>query len=435
MDSSDYYIPTVALLIGLAVKLPGLVRGWRDPLVRSVCLVITLGSAGFFFAAPPTIAAVNKASGIANFSSPLVYSIISAFSASCLLLIVHWRGGPPVYVQRVSRRWQAGYLLVIIALIALFALGDAPLERRTDFDTYYATTPFIGQMIVLYLLAHMTAALVTTALCWSWALQVTGWLRAGLWILVVGWLLNLAFSSLKLAAVAASWTGRDWSALSTTLAPLMSAAAAPCATLGFLLPLVGPWLVSNWRAMTTYRRLGPLWRELGCASPRTSLAGPIPWYASPHIRLTRRETGIQDGLSRVRPWLDDDVRSHAQTAARAAGHTAVEAAHIGRAAMIAAAAALAARRGKPDQSLGLPGRSEINAVRDALDDVSVAAAVLAAHRGELVQSLGLLEQSEISAVRGALDDVSHALRTSPIVAAARKDAAAFRIEDGETSPT
>ncbi|MEV2234987.1 MAB_1171c family putative transporter [Streptomyces phaeochromogenes] len=433
MDSSDYYIPAAALLIGLAVKLPGLVRDWRDPLIRSVCLVIALGSAGFLFAAPPTIAAVNKASAIANFSSPLVYSIISAFSASCLLLIIHWRGGPPEYVQRIARRWQAGYLLVIIALIALFVLGDAPLERRTDFDTYYASTPFIGAMIVLYLLAHMTAALVTTALCWSWALQVTGWLRAGLWILVAGWLLNLAFSSLKLAAVAASWTGRDWSALSTTLAPLMSAAAAPCATVGFLLPLVGPWLVSNWRAITTYRRLGPLWRELGSASPQASLAGSIPWYASPHIRLTRRETGIQDGLSLVRPWLDDDVRSHAQTAARAAGHTAIDAAHIGRAAMIAAAA-LTARRGKPEPS-ALPGQSEINAVQDALDDVSVAAAVLSAHRGAPVQPLGLIEQSEINAVRDALDDVSRALRTSPIVAAARKDAAASRIEDGETSPT
>ncbi|WP_328688369.1 hypothetical protein OHA74_51850 [Streptomyces phaeochromogenes] len=433
MDSSDYYIPTAALLIGLVVKLPGLVRDWRDPLIRSVCLVIALGGAGFLFAAPPTIAAVNRASGIANFSSPLVYSIISAFSASCLLLIIHWRGGPPDYVQRISRRWQAGYLLVIVALIALFVLGDAPLERRTDFDTYYASTPFIGEMIVLYLLAHMTAALVTTALCWSWALQVTGWLRAGLWILVAGWLLNLAFSGLKLAAVAASWTGRDWGALSTTLAPLLSAAAAPCATVGFLLPLVGPWLVSNWRAMSTYRRLGPLWRELGSASPQASLAGSIPWYASPHIRLTRRETGIQDGLSLVRPWLDDDVRSHAQTAARAAEHTAVDAAHIGRAAMIAVAA-LSARRGKPEPP-ALPGRVEAVAVQDALDDVSVAAAVLSAHRGAPVRPLGLMEQSEINAVWNALEDVSRALRTSPIVAAARKDAAASRIEDGETSST
>lgn len=396
MNSSDYYIPAVALLIGLTVKLPGLVRGWRDPLVRTVCLVITLGGAGFLFAAPPTITAVNRASGIANFSSPLVYSIISAFSASCLLLIVHWRGGPPEYVRRVARRWEAGYLLVIVVLVVLFVLGDAPMDRHTDFDTYYATTAFIAEMIVLYLLAHMTAALVTTVLCWRWALQVRGWLRAGLWLLVAGWLLNLAFSGFKLAAVAARWAGQDWGTLSTTLAPLLTALAAPCVTVGFLLPLVGPWTVSNWRTARTYRRLGPLWRELGTASPRTALAGPIPWYSSPHVRLTRREAGIQDGLSLVRPWLDGGVHARARTAAEAAGHTGDEATQIGHAAMIATAVR-AVRRGAPAEPRTRPGHSEIRAVRAA--------------------PLG----------------VSLALRTSPIVAAAREGSTASPAEDSEKS--
>ncbi|MFF2848519.1 MAB_1171c family putative transporter [Streptomyces sp. NPDC058001] len=369
MDSSDYYIPAVALWIGLAVKLPGLVRGWRDPLVRTVGLVIAVGGAGFFFAAPPTIAAVNEASGVANFSSPLVYSIISGFSASCLLLVIHWRGGPPAYVTRVSRRWQAGYLLVASALVVLFALGDAPVNRLTDFDTYYATTPFIGEMILLYLLAHMTAALVTTVMCWRWALQVRGWLRAGLWILVVGWLLNLTFSGLKLVAVVAQWTGRDWNTLSTDLAPLLSALSAPCATVGFLLPLVGPWLASTRRAMTTYRRLGPLWHELGTASPRLPLAAPIPWHSPPYVRLTRREAGIQDGLSLVGPCLDDAVRARARDAADAAGHTAADAAHIGHAAMIAAAVQ-ATREGTRDRPAVVPEHAEIDALRDTLPEVS-----------------------------------------------------------------
>ncbi|MFJ6570657.1 MAB_1171c family putative transporter [Streptomyces sp. NPDC091292] len=382
MDSSDYYIPAVALWIGLAVKLPGLVRGWRDPLVRTVGLVIAVGGAGFFFAAPPTIAAVNRASGVANFSSPLVYSIISGFSASCLLLIVHWRGGPPAHVARVSRRWQAAYLLVTAALVALFALGDAPVDRLTDFDTYYATTPFIGEMIVLYLLAHMTAALVTTVMCWRWALHVQGWLRAGLWILVVGWLLNLAFSGLKLVAVVARWTGRDWSALSTDLAPLLSALSAPCATVGFLLPLVGPWLVSTRRAMRTYRRLGPLWRELGAASPRLPLAAPIPWHSPPYVRLTRREAGIQDGLSLVGPCLDDAVRTRARDAAEATGHTAAEAGHIGHAAMITAAVA-ATRGGTTPRPATVPGHARIEALRGTLPAVSDAlrtSAIVAAVR-------------------------------------------------------
>jgi hypothetical protein len=410
VNSSDYYIPATALWICLGVKLPDLRRAWRDPLVRSVCVVIGVGGAGFFFAAPPTIAAVNDVSGIANASSLLVYVIISTFSAACLLLIIHWRGGPPEHVRRVSRRWRLGYLLVITALIVLFVLGDAPVERRTDFDTYYASAPFISEMITLYLVAHMTAALVTTALCWRWALQVHGWLRAGLGILCAGWLLNLSFSSLKLAAVAAHWSGRDWDTLSTTFSPFFSALAAPFAIVGFLLPLIGPWAVTTARTLAVHRRLGPLWRELGrAAAPGTSLAAPIPWYASPQVRLTRREAGIQDGLSLVRPQLDDEVRARAQSAAEAAGRTSQDALVIGRAAMIRAAA-LATRQGRT-RAPRVPG------------------------------------DTAVPAVRSALADVSHALRTSPFVADVHTDPTmpvlsivehvehVAHIKDGEKSPT
>jgi hypothetical protein len=174
--------------------------------------------------------------------------------------------------------------------------------------------------------------------------------------------------------------------------------SAPCATVGFLLPLVGPWVVRNRRAARTCRKLGPLWRELGYASPRTPLAGPIPWYSPPQVRLTQREAGIQDGLSLVAPWFDAEVRAHARSAASAAGHTDDEAARIGHAAMVAAAVR-AVRRGLPVGSRVRPDHFEITAVRTA--------------------PLG----------------VSDALRTSPIVAAARDRPVVAPAEDGEKSPT
>ncbi|MGW2786477.1 MAB_1171c family putative transporter [Streptomyces populi] len=403
MNSFGYYVPAAALWICFAVKVPDLRRAWRDPLIRSVCVVIAVGGAGFFFAAPPTIAAVNDVSGIPNVSSLLVYIIISGFSASCLLLIVHWRGGPPEHVRRVSRHWLLAYTLVVAALTVLFGLGDAPVERRTDFDTYYASAPFIGEMIMLYLLAHMTAALVTTLMCWRWALQVHGWLRAGLWILCVGWLLNLSFSGLKLAAVAAHRSGLDWDVLSTTLSPLFSAMAAPFAIVGFLLPLVGPWAVGTGRTLAAYVRLGPLWDELSGASPGTPLAAPIRWYASPQVHLTRREAGIQDGLSLVRPQLDDEFRAHAQSAAEASGSSGPDAVLIGQAAMIRAAAQ-ATRQGRT-RAPRVPG------------------------------------DSAVPTSRAALVGVSRALRGSPVVAAVRADRAVAsrpaveHVEDGEKSPT
>jgi hypothetical protein len=397
VNASRYYIPALALWAGLGVKLPDLIRTWRDPLVRSVCWVIFLGGAGFLFAAPPSVAAVNRASGIPNLAAPLDYVIVSAYSAACLLLILHWRGGPADQVRRLARRWQIGYSVLITLIIVLFVAGDAPAERRTDLDTYYATTPWIGQMIALYLLGHITAAVATTALCWRWALEVRGWLRAGLWLLVAGWLLNLSFSTLKLTAVAARWAGADWDVLSTSLAPGMASLAATVATVGFTVPLFGPRLGLLWHTVVTWRRLGPLWHELSGASPGSPLAAPIPWYSSYAVRLTRREAGIQDGLNLLRPHLDDRIRARAQSAARSAGHGDEDASRIGLAAMIAAA------------------------VRVHPDGAPVEAAVLD-------HSTGLM-------ARATLMGVAHALRTSPVVAAARAAAVAAAAPADERTPS
>ncbi|CAM5524074.1 hypothetical protein SHIRM173S_11122 [Streptomyces hirsutus] len=52
---------------------------------------------------------------------------------------MHWRGGPGV--RRTARRWILAYTGVLAGVAVTFALGDAPVERRTDLDTYYATTP------------------------------------------------------------------------------------------------------------------------------------------------------------------------------------------------------------------------------------------------------------------------------------------------------
>ncbi|MGW0825376.1 MAB_1171c family putative transporter [Streptomyces sp. NPDC002845] len=397
MGDWTYYLSALALWVALGVKLPGLARSWRDPLVRLVCSVIFFGGAGFFLAAPPTVAAVNQTSGVPNLAAPLTYAVISAYSASCLLLILHWRGGPADDVHRLARRWKTGYVVVIALLITLFVVGDAPTERRTDLDTYYATTPWIGQMVVLYLLGHMTAAAAATALCWRWASEVHGWLRAGLRLLVLGWLLNLSFSTLKLTAVTARWADKDWDVLSTVLAPGLVGLAAAVATVGFTLPLIGPRLVALWRAAVTWRQLGPLWRELSGASPDRPLAGPIPWYSSCQVRLTRREAGIRDGLNLVRPHLDDRVRDHARTAALAAGHSVEDASRIGHAAMIAAA---------------------VHAHRD----------------GTSAPPAGALDSTARLAARATLVGVARVLSTSPIVAAARDASAVPVAADDERTP-
>ncbi len=218
------YASCAVLWLGLAAKAPDLVRHRRDPYLRAICAVLALAGLCFLLGAPPTVGAVNDLSGVPNLAAPLTYASVTAYSAAAQVLVVHWRGGPRV--RAVARRWMLAYALVVLGIAVSFALGDAPVERRTDLDLYYATTPFIGQMIVLYLLGHLTAVTVTTVSALRWARRVRGPLRLGLTVLGAGALCNAGYSLSKLAAVAARWTGRDWQVLVTDVSPAAAAGSA-----------------------------------------------------------------------------------------------------------------------------------------------------------------------------------------------------------------
>ncbi|MEU1042783.1 MAB_1171c family putative transporter [Streptomyces sp. NPDC005551] len=393
MDGSSYYIPAVAMGVSLAVKAPALLRGWRDPLLRSVGVLLALAGLVFLFAAPPTIAEVNELTGVPNFSAPLVYCLLSAFSASCLVLIVNWRGGPPESTRRVSRRWTAGYTLVSVALVVLFVLGDTPEERLRDFDTHYANTPFVREMIVLYLVALTVAGVAVNVMCWRWALQVRGWLRAGLLTIATGFLCNIPYAAAKLTAVAARWNGGDLDGLSTYVAPVLASLGAQLSAVGFCLPLAGRRVGDIWSTWSTYRRLGPLWRELNSVAGHGERAVRIAWWSPAELQVTQRESDIHDGMLGLYPYFDTEVRSFAYDAAVAAGAEPAEARAEADAAMVSAA--VRARAADPE------GRV-----------ISSAAASAAPAPPE-------------AAADGPRDLVrmSVALRRSPVVAAVRRRAA------------
>ncbi|MEV5987029.1 MAB_1171c family putative transporter [Streptomyces sp. NPDC052051] len=337
MDGSSYYIPAAAMEAAIVVKAPAMVRAWRDPLLRSVCTLLTLAGLVFFFAAPPTIARVNDVTGIANVSAPLVYCLLGAFSAACLVLVVNWRGGPPEVTRRLSRRIVTGYGLVIVALITLFALGDAPVERRVDFDTYYARTPYLREMIVLYLLALTVAGVAMNVMCGRWALQVRGWLRTGLLIIVTGYLFDLAYLAAKFTAVIARWSGGDLDGLSTYTAPLLASTGAQISAVGFCLPLACRRVGDRWTTWSTYRRLGPLWRELRPVSAQAGREVRISWWSPVELQVTQRESDIHDGMLSLYPYFDPGVHARAYDAAVAAGSDPVQARAEADAAMVTAA--------------------------------------------------------------------------------------------------
>nr|WSX48941.1 hypothetical protein OG409_08245 [Streptomyces sp. NBC_00974] len=387
MNGQDYYIPAAAMATALAFKLPALRHNWRDPLLRSVCALLTLAGAVFTFAAPPTIEAVNRWTGIPNFSAPLVYCLITAFSAACLVLIVNWRGGHPEQTQRVSRRWILGYAAVIVVLTLLFALGEAPEERLRDFDTYYANTPFMRELIALYLLAHNVAAFVMVAMCWRWSLQVRGWLRVGLMIIVVGYLFNLSYDATKMTAVVARWAGHDLDWLSTSLAPPVASLGALVSAVGFVLPLVCQRLADNLQNWATYRRLGTLWHEVRTAGPEGAPGVRMAWWSAAELRMIQRESDIHDGFLHLGPYFDQGHRDEALARALAAGADEETARAVADAAMVAAA--VRARSADPE------GRV-----------------------------IGASEEGAPQAADGPRDlvRISHALRNSPVVAEFRRQA-------------
>ncbi|EKX65655.1 hypothetical protein Sipo8835_30840 [Streptomyces ipomoeae] len=395
MDGTNYYVPAAAMAVALALKTPALLRDWRDPLLRSVCALMTLASLAFGFAAPPTIAGVNRVTGVTNASAALVYVLLSALSGSCLVLITNWRGGPPEVTRRLSRRWIAGYGVVCAAIVVLFALGDAPVERIRDFDTYYANTPFLREMIVLYLIGFTVACVAMYVMCWRWALQVRGWLRAGLLIIAFGYLVNLPFAGVKLVAVAARWQGADLDYLSTYVAPVLASLGAQVSAVGFCLPLAGQRIGDSWTTWSMYRRLGPLWRELRPVWAQASHDVRISWWAPAQLQMTQRESDIHDGMLSLYPYFDSEVRAKAYDAAVAAGSEPVQARAEADAAMVTAA--VRARADDPD------GRVLNSAVADA------APAPPAENPRDLVR-------------------MSIALRQSPVVAAAREWASATRSE-------
>ncbi|MFD8983925.1 MAB_1171c family putative transporter [Streptomyces sp. NPDC059564] len=338
MHDTDYYIPAAALVTAFLLRTPGLIRNWRLSMVRSANLLILLGAAGFAFGAPPTISFMNRVTGVVNFSAPLVYVILCGYNLACLVLIENWLGGDDERTRRRIRRWRVVYITAISLVIVCFAVGDAPDERLVDFDTYYANTPWIYGVIVTYLLAHMVASTAITIMCWRGVSQVRSWTRVGLWVLVAGFILNLAYGVAKLTAVAARWANEDLDRLSTSAAPPIVAAGGVIVTIGFLIPLLGPKVEEQVRAAADHFRMRPLWqlvRPTGSGAPGVLKA---PLWSSPAERLTFRVSATQDRILRLHPFFDDQARRVAYDQGQEAGLPERQAAARGIAAMLSAAA-------------------------------------------------------------------------------------------------
>ncbi|MFK4105792.1 MAB_1171c family putative transporter [Streptomyces sp. NPDC019531] len=369
--SIPFWLPGLVLGAALAIKLPSIVKLWRDPLLRAVGGLLLFACAVFLFAAPSTIAWTNRVTGVPNIAAPWVYTLLTALCASWLLLVVRWRDGRGEHQARTRRatRWVVCvYAGVVLAMWVLFALADVPVERIRDLDTYYAGTPFMRELILLYLLAHTVASLITSGLVWNWirTAGLDAWLRWGLRFLGIGFATNLLFSAAKLTAIVARWTGHDLDWLNTNIAPAAACVAATLVAIGFIVPHAGQYLHEHWLVRRRHRDLRALSRLMRTVAGSRE---PLALRATAEMRLIRRETFIRDALLQLSRFIDEDLRVRSYDTALALGF------ERGRAQALAAAVtildAIEAGRHSPDtEGDGDPDTTyllqEIAAVSEAL---------------------------------------------------------------------
>lgn len=299
-----YIVPTVLLATALVLKAPTFLRASRDPDIRATVLLLACATTVFVVITPVTIHRLNVVTGVANIAAPIAYSLLTVFCSISLTMIMRWREPPS---RRRRRRMGVIYWLhagIVAMLWVTFGMAHVPKPRIYDLDTYYATTPWMREHILLYVLTHAVSALFAAFMLWTWFSQVTErWLKTGVVFLQVGFALGLMFDTTKLIAVLARWTGDNLDFLSTKVAPPFALLEAILVALGFIAPQVGPFLQGWSRNQVAYWRLRPLWRTLRSTKAAAATAHFGPWTPL-DLRLMQRQQRIHDALRVLGPFFN-----------------------------------------------------------------------------------------------------------------------------------
>ncbi|MER6678434.1 MAB_1171c family putative transporter [Streptomyces sp. NPDC000983] len=314
-DTHLLYLPPTALLIaGLALKIPAIIRSWKDPNTRATWFVLLFAAAVFISVTPANIHRINTLTGVPNFAAPWAYTLINAFCGACLTMIITWREEPsPCRTRLIAWAWT-GYATVIAALWITFLMADVPDERVYDLDTHYATTPWMREHIVLYLLGYLTSTVVSAWMIWTWIPHVRGrWLKAGLICLQAGYAMGVAFVAAKALAIGARWAGTDWDSLNTQVAPPFALLGGTLVAAGFILPVAGPFLQKWAGEQILYWTLLPLARAIRRVAPSSARA-KVGRLAPLDLRLMQRQQHIEDGLLRLAPYYDKSLYQQAYRA-------------------------------------------------------------------------------------------------------------------------
>lgn len=308
-----YLLTAAGLAIALVFKFGYLRRRWSTPQLWAVVVPIFIASVTAWSASPHTIRLLNQTTGISNFTAPLVYCLVTAFSGSTLVLVIFWRY-PRAQAWPKVIAVVATYGGAIGAIAILFSVSHVPVERLTDFETYYADQPTVAALLMIYIVASGVGQGMLSYSCLSWArsydLADRPWLRRGLRLYGIAALLGALSFLVKFLAVVSNWFGQHWLDTVNTLVPVIYALPAMLSALaGIVLPIWGPRLpllrrwAQRWAAFWTLR---PMHRALRRVDPAVVLVAHGKRF-DPHHRVRRLLIELGDYEWLLRRQIDPEV--------------------------------------------------------------------------------------------------------------------------------
>lgn len=312
-------------------------RAWRRaprdrrPAILPVCASTAFAAVSFAFTAPSVGAWFDRLTGVRSLALLVVFGTSVAFVCACQAMLLYWRY-PASRAWPVTRAMMPVYGLVLLVMIALFAIGPVPGEHVIDFPVVYSGTTSLATMMALYFLAYVLGVTNVIRLCWRWSYDAgtagRPWLRAGLRLSSFGFAFPAAYGTIQFWSVVAMYGGsRVPARLVTTVAPGIASLGVPVLLVGNSIAVWGPRLPvlrdnirRRFADLRDYRTLYALWRPLSVIDP-AMIHQPSSVVDRFRLapRLLLRVIEINDWLHRLRNHRDSEIMARAARVARDAG--------------------------------------------------------------------------------------------------------------------
>ncbi|WP_342782510.1 MAB_1171c family putative transporter [Vallicoccus soli] len=325
------YVGVALVWLVLLVKVPAVLRGWRDRGRRTYWLAIFCLMVCLTVDRTPIYWATSRFTGIPNLAHGISYgaAIVGGFLAQLFLLYSYDR-------RRLDRElpWRRVFLGVgLVLYAALFVAGPAQLPTDPDVPHVAATGPGLAAFrLVLAAMVCWSMAEISW-LAWRFsALSAQASLRRGMRVVSLGCALvavrvGIEYGVFPLWSAASGWT-ESWSYSGALYGlNLVAMGGAALMALGTALPALSrrrEGLRASARHREECRTLLPLWEQLRSVTPALSnVRGAAPRRGAgrwaPLDGLYRMVAEIRDGYVALWPYRDLVVEQDLRRRGAAAG--------------------------------------------------------------------------------------------------------------------